>query len=169
MATRRAIKGVLDNFLGTFTSRYSDYHGYWLFGFLVADAGSLNIDLLPVSVQPGGGPVTAAGDLAVRKFNDQLAKHGLAKPHLRAAAVAIERLPLTVDGQVNGHEVVGYQVRVFASATTDRGRQYQSERLLFVAPHNPSIESRSTRANDPLLPAGIVSAIGKLLGRSPGQ
>ncbi len=36
---RRIIKAVLDNFLGTYTSRYSDFHGYWLFGFLVKDLG----------------------------------------------------------------------------------------------------------------------------------
>ena len=46
MAKRRAIRGVLGNFLGTFTSRYSDYDGYWLFGFLVADLKDLRIDLL---------------------------------------------------------------------------------------------------------------------------
>ena len=35
MPTRRVIKSVLHNFLGTYTSRYSDYNGYWLFGFMV--------------------------------------------------------------------------------------------------------------------------------------
>ncbi len=34
MATRRAINGVLGNFLGTYVSRYSDYDSYWLFGFI---------------------------------------------------------------------------------------------------------------------------------------
>jgi len=31
---------VLKNFLGTYTSRYSDFQGYWLFGFLVPGLGS---------------------------------------------------------------------------------------------------------------------------------
>ena len=37
MPRRRTIKGVLDNFLGTYTSRYSDYDGYWLFGMVVGE------------------------------------------------------------------------------------------------------------------------------------
>jgi hypothetical protein len=47
MKPRRIIKGVLHNFLGTYTSRYSDYDGYWLFGMLVRDVEELSIDLLP--------------------------------------------------------------------------------------------------------------------------
>jgi hypothetical protein len=46
MATRRVIKSVLRNFLGTYTSRYSEIRGYWLFGFLVPDLGELHFDLL---------------------------------------------------------------------------------------------------------------------------
>ena len=43
---RRIIKGVLHNFIGTYTSRYSDYDGYWLFGMVVRDVAELRIDLL---------------------------------------------------------------------------------------------------------------------------
>ena len=39
MPTRNALKGVLAGFLGTYTSRNSDYRGYWLLGFLVAGGG----------------------------------------------------------------------------------------------------------------------------------
>jgi hypothetical protein len=173
MATRKAIKGVLDNFLGTFTSRYSDYQGYWLFGFLVTEAEPLSFDLLSPPARLEAGPIASAADLAVRKFHDQLTKHGLDRSHVRAASVVIDWLPLTVDGQVNGHRAVGYQVRVSASATTDQGRQYQSERSFFVAPHNPRTEWRSTKADhQPMqrtVAAGIVSFVGKLLGRGPGR
>jgi hypothetical protein len=34
---KRIINGVLDNFLGTFTSRYSNYSGYWVFGMMVEE------------------------------------------------------------------------------------------------------------------------------------
>ena len=46
MTSRRVIPGVLHNFLGTFTSRYSDFNGYWIFGFLVEKMDSVRIDLL---------------------------------------------------------------------------------------------------------------------------
>ena len=46
MASRSVIKSVLWNFLGTYMSRYSDYDGYWLFGFLIEDMGELEINIL---------------------------------------------------------------------------------------------------------------------------
>ena len=173
MATRKAIKGVLDNFLGTFTSRYSDYAGYWLFGFLVTEVEPLNFDLLATPTQSDASPVSIAANLAVQKFHEQLAKHGLNRSCLHAASVSVEWLPLTVAGQVNSHQTTGHQVRVSASAVTDRGRRYQSERSFFVAPHDPRIELRSTRAdNQPMqrtVAADIVSLVGRLLGRGPGR
>ena len=41
VTTSRVIKSVLQNFLGTYASRYSDFEGYWLFGFLIADVDAL--------------------------------------------------------------------------------------------------------------------------------
>ena len=35
---------MLHNFLGTVTSRYSEWHGYWLFGFVVSDLERLDHD-----------------------------------------------------------------------------------------------------------------------------
>ena len=46
MATADVIKSVLRNFLETFASRYTDYDGYWLFGFLVEH------DLNELGIQP---------------------------------------------------------------------------------------------------------------------
>jgi hypothetical protein len=45
MASLRAIKCALHNFLGTYSSRYSEYSGYWLFGFLVNDLTRIDFDL----------------------------------------------------------------------------------------------------------------------------
>jgi hypothetical protein len=54
---RRNLIGALHNFLATFTSGYSDYDGYWLFGFLLKDADELRIDLLnPNSDIPPSAP-----------------------------------------------------------------------------------------------------------------
>ena len=93
MARRKVIKSVLRNFLGTYVSRYSDYHGYWLFGFLVIDLGELEIDLL----NEGGGdpdsPVARSRQLAVIKFAEQLQKAGLARSLVRNARLKITRPP----------------------------------------------------------------------------
>jgi len=146
MATRKSIKAVLDNFLGTFTSRYSDYGGYWLFGFLATEAKPLKFDLLTDATLSTTTPVATAADLAVRKFHEQLAKHGLDRSRVRAASVSIEWFPITVEEQMTRRQIAGYEARVSASAVTDLGRRYQSERSFFVAPHNPRTEMRSARA-----------------------
>ncbi len=75
MMRRRTINGVLHNFLGTYTSRYSDYDGYWLFGLLVGEVGELKIDLLSPTVgTTTSAPVAAVIELAVRKFREQMEK-----------------------------------------------------------------------------------------------
>ena len=70
VANRRVIKGVLDNFLGTYTSRYTDYEGYWLFGLLVADLGEVEFDLLAAGGSPDS-PLGVAELAASLKFADQ--------------------------------------------------------------------------------------------------
>lgn len=142
MATRRAIRGVLGNLLGTYTSRYSDYDGYWLFGLLVADLDELRIDLLQ---PPASGPGTPS-DIAVRwaaaKFEDQLLKSGLARPQVREAWLVLRKLAGSVMGEVNGNPCIGHRVAFSASVIMDNGRHYERECGVFVASHNPSVEQR---------------------------
>jgi hypothetical protein len=98
MATRRVIRSVLGNFLGAYTSRYTDYRGYWLFGFLVSDLGELEFNLL----SPGtSGPETArvtAEKLAATKFEDQVRKAGLRPSQVREARLRIKRSPEVARG-----------------------------------------------------------------------
>jgi len=143
---RRTIKGVLHNFLGTFTSRYSDYDGYWLFGMLVADVGELKIDLLSPSVGPtASAPVAAAIRLAAQKFREQVEKAGLSVSRTREARLDITRPPDSRRGSVNGRVCAGHDVRFVAKVVSDNGKTYESEISVFVAPHDSRVESRSTR------------------------
>jgi len=87
MPTRNALRGVLAGFLGTFTSRYSDFDGYWLLGFLVKER-EIVIDLL-ADPSDDSSPVSAARHLAAVKFGEQLQKSGLPRsngqrPHVPA-------------------------------------------------------------------------------------
>ncbi len=145
MATRRVIKAVLGNFLGTYVSRHSDFDGYWLFGFIVADLGDLNVDLLQQEVIDLQSPISVAISSAVAKFNDQRRKAGLAASNLRNASLTIQRLPSAVSDSINGHHCAGFKVRFLAEAVLVDGRHYEKERVLFVAAHNPNIELRSAR------------------------
>jgi hypothetical protein len=144
MATLRVINSVLRNFLGTYTSRYSDYEGFWLMGFLVADFGELEFDLLA----RGGDlntPLAAAKQLAATKFADQVRKGCLEPARIREARLSIIKRPDLKTGSVNGHPCVGHDVYFRANAVMDNSKRYEKERVLFVAPHDPRVELRSSR------------------------
>jgi hypothetical protein len=145
MPTRRVIQSVLHNFLGTYTSRYSDYDGYWLFGFMVESLDCIEFDLLAADLVVSDPIVEFARRLAVGRFTDQLRKATLEPSRIREATLAIKRLPKTIVEPVNGRPSNGHGVRFEVTAITDTGQQYEAARTVFVAPHNPERESRSVR------------------------
>jgi hypothetical protein len=146
MATRRTIKGVLQGFLGTFVSRYSDYEGYWLFGFLVADLDRLNIDLLAqkqLSTEKTPQAMTVA--LARTKFREQAIKATVSFEMIREAAIEILKLPGIQHGFIGHSARDGCGVLFRVTATMDNGKTYERETVVFVAPHDASVEIRSVR------------------------
>jgi hypothetical protein len=146
MVNHNAIKGVLHNFLGTYTSRYSDYEGYWLFGILICDVKALRIDLLNPSVgATASASVAAATQLASQKFREQMQKAGFGTPNAREAMLCIQRLSDARSELVNGRVCAGNTVRFVATVVSDSGKKYGRELAVFVAPHDPKIERRSTR------------------------
>jgi hypothetical protein len=146
MATRRIIKSVLRNFLGTLTSRYSEWHGYWLFGFVVNDLERLDHDLLiPVAGSPDETPLAHIRSLATMKFLEQLSKARLDPIHIREATLILERLAGRVEVQEgNRYTSSGYRVRFMVSATTDLGKVYECEEIVAVAPHDRAHEFQSS-------------------------
>jgi hypothetical protein len=131
-------------FLGTFTSRYSDFDGYWLLGFLVAER-EIVIDLL--ATESGDGtPIGAARHLAALKFREQLHKAGLPRSNVRTATLRIERPEVMEEGLAGSWNRVGFRLRCRAEAVADNGRTYRREAIVFVAPHDARFESRSARA-----------------------
>ncbi len=146
MPSGRSIRGVLANFLATYTSRYSDYDGYWLFGFLVGALGELEIDLLAPVPSPTDDPLSSARHSAPIKFLDQLRKARLEPSQLRDARLTIRELPGPVEGFVNGFSCSGRKVEFAAEAVLTGGRRHRVDQTLFVAAHNPATEHRSARA-----------------------
>lgn len=147
MKPRRIIKSVLHNFLGTYTSRYSDYNGYWLFGMWVRDVGELRIDLLCPSVETTTPPaVVAAIELAAHKFQEQMEKAGLSVLCAREAWLDVTRSRDLRLGLVNGRMSAGHTVRFVARVVSDCGKTYEHEVSVFVAPHNAEVERRSLAA-----------------------
>ena len=143
MARQREIDGVLWNFLGAFTSRYTDFGGYWLFGFLVEELDDeLQVDLLGSNSAGTSSPMIAAINTARTKFKEQYSKAGLVVSQIQDAALSIRTLVESRNGVVNGRPCVGKSVCFNASAVMVGGRRYEREQILFVAAHDPVIERR---------------------------
>lgn len=144
--SRKAVKGVLHNFLETYTSRYSDYDGYWLFGLLVADLKQFSVDLLETDSETFvSAPLTAARRLAAAKFKEQMEKAGLRPSCLLEARLTVTRAAGSRTGPVNGQRSNGFDLNFAARAIFPDGRMYECEKSVFVAPHDPGVELRSAR------------------------
>jgi hypothetical protein len=139
------IKSVLHNFLGTYTSRYSDYYGYWLFGLMVEALDCVEFDLFATDSKSAATVAEFARQLAVRRFADQLRKSMLPLSRIQKSTLAIKRLPKTIIEPVNGRPSNGHGVRFEVTAIADTGQRFEAARTVFVAPHNPQRETRSSR------------------------
>src|SRR5688500_12690162 len=122
---RKEIRGVIHNFLGTYTSRYSHHKGYWLFGQLIDELDPLNVSLLNTEItEVECTLMTTARRLATRKFIEQLKKAGLQLEHVREACMTITRSKSSV-GNVNGHYTPGFEVAFMVRVVMDNGRSYE--------------------------------------------
>ncbi|HWY78072.1 MAG TPA: hypothetical protein VN281_20825 [Verrucomicrobiae bacterium] len=52
-----------------------------------------------------------------------------------------------MSGPVNGRTCAGHRYLLVANATSDLGKHYTAHKRIFIAPHDPSVEHRSTRRN----------------------
>lgn len=144
MPRRRMINGALDGFLGHLVSRYSELDGYWLLGFLAVNRRSLEIELRRgFDRADRDTPEGVLIELASRKFEEQLGKW-----RIPAAWVVGARLDVIWSAEVTsvfvgGVRQDGYEGTFAASAKTDLGRTLVRAKHVFVAPHNPRLESRS--------------------------
>ena len=145
MATQRVLRSVTRNFLATYTSRYSDREGYWLFGFL-SDNPELEIDLLGDRYRRSDDPAEDARLCAMDAFVDQLAKAKVAETRLRTARLSISTSPQKIERVSGGTLRQGREMTFVVVITTDAGATYEAICTKFVAPHNPSLELRSTRS-----------------------
>ena len=151
MSRRNVIKAVLVGFLGTWTSRYSEYDGYWIFGFLVPDLVDWEIELLqePPMDGPNMGPRAFAIHRAVTAFGDQIRKVGLPISSVKQASIRVTTVEIGRPGWVNGVAVTGNVVRFDAAAVSNTGRSYSHTVSRFVCEHDPIRELRSSRARMP--------------------
>ncbi|MEM7246244.1 MAG: hypothetical protein AAF533_12925 [Acidobacteriota bacterium] len=146
MTTRRAIKGVLHDFLGSFTSRNSDYRGYWLLGQLLPEPEQRELDLIGRPTG-GGGAWGFARDLALRLFQEQVLATGLGLEDVDAATLEWCRGDGVMSLSKKNPRVIGYRVRLRVRATMVGGRCFERHVTLdYVSPRDPRRDRRSTRS-----------------------
>lgn len=145
MKIRRHISGVLCSFLDAYASRYSDYDGYWIFGLLIREGERQSFDLLHDDSSTLNSPIVAAArQIAQERFLALLGKARIPKAFVSEVKVHLSRLEPS-PGAVNGRISNGYRVSLAVVALSDLGKCYNAEKIIFVAPHNPADELRSTR------------------------
>jgi hypothetical protein len=140
----RILKGVLAGFLGTYTSRYSDHQGFWLFGFIVEAHCPIEIDLL-TGVEDTTSLEGITGDLARIKFRKQLRKHGFDVSVVLHALLTIEHGPHMVTRMAGDFVREGFDTVFRVSIVTDTKRRFEGKEVQFVAPHDERFERRSGR------------------------
>ncbi len=138
------LAGALDGFLGTLTSRNTDYQGYWLGGLVESRLDGLEIDLLatPPATEDAFG---AAARIASHRFREQIARAGLDWERIVRA-----RLQVAFEGELttrrfNGSTFEGHVAKFVASASLDTLRILTRYTRVFVAPHSQDREMRSVR------------------------
>ena len=143
MPPARALRSVAHNFLGTFMSRYTDFDGYWLFGFIVERVPKATIDLLDQADADSSDPVAVFRAAAQSKFQEQLAKAGFGRDRLSGAELRWLRSDLEMVPSVWGPRP-GYKVTAEVLVGTVR-RQFSRVASEFILAHNPDLERRSGR------------------------
>jgi hypothetical protein len=139
------VKNALAGFLGTYSSRNTDYKGYWLFGFIVDRLSELHIDPLMQRRSLASTALDAAGDLARAKFLDQLLKNGITVDRVRQAALIVRRLPGKVERSIDDQVRAGVMVSFHIEAVMQDDRSYEKSCVVFVASHDAEVERRSAR------------------------
>jgi hypothetical protein len=145
MPSSRVLRAVLHNTLGTYLSRYSDYDGYWLFGFLVPRLVDLKIDLLRRN-EHADMMQDRAAERAVTAFREQLAKARFPLDRIRSADLSLRREPTLVDLDIDGAPAKGWSLVATARAETMSGLRFERQSEVRVAAHDPAVERRSARS-----------------------
>lgn len=137
MRKKNLFKGVLQGFLGTYCSRYSEFKGQWLFGHLVEQLDVLEIDLLAPILPIGfSDPVSVAGALAKKKFMEQLRKANAPAAKLDTAVLIIEKgePDERICSEGSTQRFAGHWVHLRVQLTFNVGVDWEAKETIFVAP-----------------------------------
>jgi len=135
------LQAAIDHFLDRYVSRFSEFNGYWLFGFLVRDNLNLEIDLLDEGNTGGRSPAGVARSIAVHEFQQLIAR--TPPHHVSQARLTIKTSDQSVEQLAGGALRRGHEMTFEVDVTTDEGTTHHATCARFVAPHDPALEKMS--------------------------
>jgi hypothetical protein len=121
--------------------------GYWVWGQVERQLNGLTVDLLAEPPE-SATPMDAAVRLATGKFREQLEKAGLPLSLVRAATLNVSLGAEKVRDRINDHDAEGHIATFRVTAKLDNGRDLERALSVFVAPHDPRLEFRSSREEE---------------------
>ena len=137
---RKTVAGALRNFLTTFTSRNTDWRGYWLLGMLVDELTEHEIDLQCLNTGELHRPLPVAARVASEKFHEQIQHAGLNPQQLNSATLLIKKTseprPLVVEGFLRSASEITFTVH----AQWADNKRCELQKSVLIAPHDPALE-----------------------------
>jgi hypothetical protein len=140
------INGAIAGFLGTYSSRYSDFRGYWLMPRLLSPSAPLTFDLMGTGDLPND-PCGSAERLAREKFSQQLAKHRRKPSDLKSATLEIRTSDTSKRALAGPSTRDCYTMTLSLVVAATLGKHFKRQIELLVAPHNPHFELRRAESN----------------------
>jgi hypothetical protein len=140
----RTLRSVVPNYLSTFTSRYRDRDGWWLFGLAESSLDGLVVDLLSDAPHPVS-PCKQVEHDAIYHFADQMRKHDVS-PELLVKATLQCRRGDAGRRMAGDYLRDGHAFTFTACVRTSNGHEIERNRRLFVSPHDPRLEGQASGA-----------------------
>lgn len=130
MPRRIELKGICNDLLDSFISRYNDLDGYWALGKIQSFLQSTSENSLRLNLV--GEPVSTTC------FPQTLSYYRLAFDR----QLELRKIPNTwvIDATLEVKQLSSSELNCSLKVTTDHGRVFKSCRLTIARPHNPELE-----------------------------
>lgn len=145
MGRRKELKGVCNDLLDNFVSRYNDLDGYWALGKFKTFLESTQNSCLSFDLTHSGsdhGPFSQTLDYYCFAFRRQLKIKKIPVAHVASAIIKVEQ-------QSPAALICSFKI------TTDHGKVYECRKQLMVRRHDPSIELRRAGQHGPQNQRGV--------------
>lgn len=151
MARRSELSGIANSLASSFVSRNNDVNGYWALGKLYLHAKhvsppSASIQLTPVQNARVEEPTASIARKFERVLENLLEKQRLHRGWLATARIQIDFESSSAKPRFIYRQGPGRAFLCTVTITDDRGRKYESSTAGWCWPHDPTLESQSTRA-----------------------